>query len=253
MNARRRSACRPSGVTTPTFTAVSLPAATARTAMPTSAPAAARGRHRPRPGRPSSSFAGPAGVDQDLRASQPGRAAQQPDQRAAGPGLDRRERPAAPPERLLDRARPGRVAARPDELAERRLDGCLGLVGERRVADARRLGARRDPDVDRLLPRVGRHDRVGGAQQRLAQALGDLRLADPGQPQRAHLGLDADPARRPASAAPRRPTSAASRAAVPGRVTITRPSGRLDQPARRRAVGVRQDRRRRDASTPACG
>ena len=40
----------------------------------------------------------------------------------------------------------------------------------------------RDPDVDRLGPGVGRDDRVGRPQHRLAEQLGDLRLADPGQP-----------------------------------------------------------------------
>ena len=94
MNASRRSACRPSGVTTPTLTAVSLPAATARTATPTSAPdgrPAASAEPGRRPRRLPGPGPHPSAASED--AARP--AAQQRDQGAARPGLDRRQGPAA--------------------------------------------------------------------------------------------------------------------------------------------------------------
>ena len=60
--------------------------------------------------------------------------AQQADQRPARAGLGRRERPAARVQRLGQRARPGDVAARPDELAQRRDHHGLGGVARSRAA-----------------------------------------------------------------------------------------------------------------------
>ena len=213
MNARRRSACRPPGVTTATFTAVSLPAATARIAMPTSAPAPALAP-RPRPGRlprPSRT----AGLGEDLRASQAARPAEQPHERAARPGF-RASRASSRAGRAPPRSRPPRTCRRrPDELAERRLDGCLGLVGEVALC-ARSIGPRGDPDVDRLLPRVGRHDRVG--RRAAAARPGARRPATRRSPSAGACAPRSRrrPRARPASAAPRRSTSAASLAAAPG-------------------------------------
>ena len=56
-------------------------------------------------------------------------------------------------------------------------------------------GDSRDPDVDRLDPGVRGDDRVGRPEHRLAEELGDLRLADPGQPVGPRRDLGPEPER----------------------------------------------------------
>ena len=190
-NTSRRSACRRSGVTTATCTAVSLPAADARTRQPDVGAGRRAGALGLREvaglvpvGRRRFAASGP-------RTGERPPALQQRDQRAVRPALDRRQRPAAGVQRLGQRACPGRVAGRPDELVQR--DRARRPRPRRRARrpSRRAVGVGGDPDVDRLLARVGRDDRVGGPEQRLAQPLRDLRLADAGEAQRPDHALDA--------------------------------------------------------------
>ena len=200
--------------------------------------------HRPRPGRhprPSRTRRRRRGPPSVAGRSRRGAA-----RRACRRSRTRRSRASSRAGRAPPRSRPPRTCRRAPRRTRRAPPGRLPRPRRRASRAApRRIGPRGDPDVDRLLPRVGRHDRVGGAQQRLAQALGDLRLADPRQPERAHLGLDADPARgqpRQHLVGPHRPHLARR----PREGDDHAPVGPGDQPARRRPVGVGQDRRRRD-------
>ncbi len=245
MNARRRSVCRRFGVTTATCTAVSSPAADARTARPTSAPAATRIRS-------ASARSGRVGVPvgrgrtngRHLRSADRLESAQQAHQGTARARLDRRQRPATCGQRLRKGARPGRVAPGPHVRPECGEHGSLSLVGQlhRRTPALRPRG---DPDVDRLLPGVRRDHGVDGPKQGLTQQLRDHRFADAGEPQRPDLGLEPDPS----AGEPRHDL------VRPHRAHLARRSGQrddhpavrpIDPPAGRRPVRIRQHRARRE-------
>ena len=223
-----------------------------RTARPTSAPPSSRARRASARGRRrrSSVASGVVGAGPSARTrgrSPPGprrrsirRSAARRRRRAgreaaAGADLDDRQPPAELAEARPDGLAPGRLTGRPDVAAER-LEDAAAAASTSASADGRLARDRRDPDVDRLDPGVGRDHRVRRPEHRLAEQLGDLRLADPGQP--------VGPARPPSlpgrapggGGGPRRSTSAASRAA--GRAGPRRPgrrAGRRTSPARCRS------------------
>ena len=131
------------------------------------------------------------------------------------------------------------------------MTGGLGLVGEGRRAPAV-VVAGADPDVDGLGPRVGRDHRVGRAQERLAQQLRDLRLADAVEPQRPDLEVRADAARREPRqhvVGPHRP-HLARRA---GKRDDDPAVGPLDPPARAPSRWGSAARSPTGSATPACG
>ncbi len=118
--------------------------------------------------------------------------------------------------RRARRRRPGRPA-RPRRGARR---------GPGRDARGSRPADRREADVDGIVPRVGGDLGVRRPEERLAEEVGDERLADPRQAQRAD---------RPVASRGRAPGAAGSASSRhigrisrggPGRVTMTRPSGR---------------------------
>ena len=153
-------------------------------------------------------------------------------------------------ERVADRLRPGRRALGPD-VAGRAVAATRSAIAvdpRRRPTDAVGAGTPRAEirTSTASAPGVGRHDRIGRPQDLLAEQVGDLRLADPGQ------------AQRPARHRPRPTPRAASRGSAssghigrisrggPGSATISPPSGRSTHQPGRRPVRVRQGRRRRD-------
>ena len=241
-------------MTTATCTAVSSPAADARTRQP-------RRRRPPPRGARSASARSPASSRSAVAATRRQRTSDAPH------GL--RRPAAARPARRPSRSRPspassrGRPAPRParpprscrrvaqTNSSERGAHGRLGRVGERRRPSRRPSACGGDPDVDRLLARVGRDDRVGRPQQRLAQPLRDQRLADAGQAQRPDLA-----SRRPT---PRAASRGSTSSAHIGRISRGGPGqrddhaavGPVDPPAGRGAVGVRRASIA-DGSTHAC-
>ena len=151
------------------------------------------------------------------------------------------------PPRASSRARRGgrrsrrSRSSRPSPRRSRR--ACSSTTAGRRFDE--RLGRHRldrdgrDPDVDRLDPGVRGDDRIGRPEHRLAEQLGDLRLADPGQPVR--------PGRDRRSQAER--LEAGHGLVGPHRAHLARrtgqrdddaPVGPADEPARRGAVRVGQ-------------
>ena len=115
--------------------------------------------------------------------------------------------------RCADGLAPGRLTGRPDVRPEVLEDDRRRLVHQV-VGRAGRRGNGRDPDVHGLRAGIRRDDRVGGAQERLAEQVGHLRLADPGQPVRPRRHLGAEPDAHGAGGRRRPSTSAASRAAA---------------------------------------
>ncbi len=216
----------PAPVDTTIETAVSLPRGRARMATPTSAPpslahpsreldqvAAGRVRSLVGVGRLVRTGYGCVRID-DLAEPEPLGVPEQGREAAAGADLDGGQGPAELGQPRADRLAPGGLAGRPDigpQLVERR--------GRRLVHELLgrtwRSGDGRDPQVDGFGPGIGGDDRVGRTEQPLAEQVGHLGLADPGQPvgSRGDLGPDA---RSNGAAEPRgRPTSVASRAAAP--------------------------------------
>ena len=258
----------PSGVTIAIETAVSPVRGRVRTAMPTSAPPSSRARcaKRTRSSLPCGSSPASAssrrrscpvrrpavragGGDSDAmdsskrsQGASPSRAAET----AAGPDLDDGERPAEFPEPRADRLAPGRLAGRPDVLAER--DRARSRSRPRRAR--RRCGRlRRRPRSAHRRPRPARRSRRSGS-----SPAGALHRADPRPATRRSrpAGRSATrPGRRVPAAGgvgrPRRPTSGASRAADrAGR----RPGGRRAGPRTSPGAvpfGLGSGDRRRDA------
>ena len=222
-----------------------VPSVCATRASPTSTPAS-RAMAGPRPPRAS-----------------PGRA---PPRARTRPALERRhlgqERPSAPcvpASTIAIRPRPaGRVRPPgpprtsrppPGRTLEGRPDVGPVAASTSAAGRAHRPSARlvdgRDPDVEPVGPGVGRDDRVRGAEHRLAQALGDVRLADAVGPQRPD---DAPVAEAPLEESRQDPVA-------PHRAQLARrareedddpPVGPIHPPAGRRAVRVRDRGRRRD-------
>ena len=171
-------------------------------------------------------------------------------QRPVGAGLDDREADALACRRLGDQVGPGRVALREhvagEDLADARLGARQHVRGHARDPS---LGVglvdRRDAHVEPVGARVRRDDRVRGPQHRLAQELRDVRFADPVGPQRPDHAAVAQAALVEARHDPVAPHRAqlARRAWQQDGHAPVRP---VDPPAGRRAVGIRDRRRRRD-------
>ncbi len=177
---------------------------------------------------------------------QPRHVAEQRRDLPAGPDLDHGQSPATGRQPGPDGLGPGRRALRPDVVPEPIDDDRCGPLHVRRgVGDL--VGDRGHAHVDRFRPGVGRDLRVGATQQLVPEDLGDLRLAHAGQPERPADEVRAEAPARSAGMTWSPHIGRISRGG-PGRATTTRPSaGRVDQPARRRAVRVGQGRGRWDA------
>ena len=165
---------------------------------------------------------------------------------------------AARPARRTSRSRPspassrGRPAPRPSAAAQVVSPRAQTNSSERGAHGAPRPRRRARPPSRRprrareirtstaSCARVGRDDRVGRPEQRLAEPLRDQRLADAREAQRPDDALEAHAPRGEPRQDLGRPTSAASRAAGPGSVTIDAAVGPVDPPAGRGAVGVRR-------------
>ena len=129
------------------------------------------------------------------------------------------------------------VAEVAEDDRRRRLDELVGAPAA--------FGDGRDPDIDGLDARVGRDDRVGRPQERVAEQIGDLRLADPRQPvgPRGDLGTETVVLESWHDVVGPHRAHLARRTRQRDDDATVRP---VDEPARRRPVRVGERRGRRD-------
>ena len=217
-NTTRVSRCAASGVTTATVTAVSPPRSRASTASPTSASPSSRTRSA----RCSSVARWPSCGSGRARSASPNAsrsARPSPSSASSAPrsptSTAARRQPRAS-SAVADARRPGRLAARPDVVAEHARRSVASTPATTRGRPpAPGVVVRPDADVDRVGARVGGDHRPRPGVEQRAQPGRDRRFADAREPERHRRDRPAETARRRAAAAPSRPTSGASRAAAP--------------------------------------